>query len=171
MEKADKLQLLEKIVREKNDSFLRVAVRIVYHDEDARDAVQDAMLRALENLDLFKTGGERELSWWIYKIVCNCAINVKEKNKRQRGYFDPLDFVSYMVRADVKIPFDNEFTDKTIDCIDKLIPIFREALIKVDLEGLSYLEAAREIGCIKGTLMSRLFRARKQMQKNLKRFK
>ena len=169
MDKQDKLDLLEKIVREKNDSFLRVAIRVVYYQEDAKDAVQDGLVRAIENIDKFRDGSRREMLSWLYLIVFRCALNVRRKNKKDREFCEPLDFVSYMVRADSRPPFNDEFSDKTLDCIDRLSQDFRDVIILVDIMGMKYCEAAAELKCNRQTIGTRLFRARKQMQKNLKR--
>ncbi|MBE7448841.1 MAG: sigma-70 family RNA polymerase sigma factor [Kofleriaceae bacterium] len=156
-----------------------LAFGIVRHADDALDVVQDAFIKAHRHLDKFE--GQASFYTWLYRIVMNLAIDHLRKHRRQRVVDFPdagetLD--EGALGEDSLIPriiggnpgralLDREIRDRIAQALDELSDNHRAVLVMRELEGLSYEEMAQAMGCSKGTIMSRLFHARRNMQKRL----
>jgi RNA polymerase sigma-70 factor, ECF subfamily len=153
-----------------------LAFGVVRNQDDALDVVQDAFIKAHRHLDKFE--GQASFYTWLYRIVMNLAIDHLRKHKRQR----PVDFtdaaLDESVSEDALLPkiiggnpgralMDKEIRSRISDALGGLSDNHRAVLVMRELEGLSYEEMAAAMGCSKGTIMSRLFHARKNMQKRL----
>jgi RNA polymerase sigma-70 factor (ECF subfamily) len=153
----------------------------VVHDRDAAlDVVQDAFLRAYRALDGFE--GTASVYTWLYRIVMNVAIDHLRKRGRQKAvdYDDavahleeesPADtaaLVPQLVRGNpAKELARREIREKIDGALATLSPNHRAVLVMREVDGLSYEEMAKVMKCSKGTIMSRLFHARKNMQRLL----
>jgi RNA polymerase sigma-70 factor (ECF subfamily) len=153
----------------------------VVHDRDAAlDVVQDAFLRAHRHLDGFE--GNASVYTWLYRIVMNASIDHLRKRGRQKtvDYDDAVAHLEEESAADVaamvpqlvrgnpaKELARREIREKIDEALGKLSPNHRAVLVMREVDGLSYEEMAKVMKCSKGTIMSRLFHARKNMQKLL----
>jgi RNA polymerase sigma-70 factor, ECF subfamily len=153
----------------------------VVHDKDAAlDVVQDAFLRAHRALDGFE--GTASVYTWLYRIVMNVAIDYTRKRARQPTVdyddavahleedspADTMALVPQLARGDpAKELARREIREKIDEALGKLSPNHRAVLVMREVDGLSYEEMAKVMKCSKGTIMSRLFHARKNMQKLL----
>ena len=153
-----------------------LAFGVVRNQDDALDVVQDAFIKAHRYLDKFE--GQASFYTWLYRIVMNLAIDHLRKHKRQQ----PVDFtdqaVENAVSEDALLPkiiggnpgralMDREIRERISTALDSLSENHRAVLVMRELDGLSYEEMAAVMQCSKGTIMSRLFHARKNMQKLL----
>ena len=153
-----------------------LAFGVVRNQDDALDVVQDAFIKAHRHLDKFE--GQASFYTWLYRIVMNLAIDHLRKHRRQR----PVDFtdaaLDEAVSEDALLPkiiggnpgralLDKEIRNRIADALGGLSENHRAVLVMRELEGLSYEEMAQAMGCSKGTIMSRLFHARKNMQRQL----
>jgi len=156
-----------------------LAFGVVRNPDDALDVVQDAFIKAHRHLDKFE--GQASFYTWLYRIVMNLAIDHLRKHRRQR----PVDFSDATVEGDqgsvsddTLLPrilggnpgralLDKEIRERIAQALDELSDNHRAVLVMRELEGLSYEEMAQAMGCSKGTIMSRLFHARRNMQKRL----
>lgn len=153
-----------------------LAFGVVRNQDDALDVVQDAFIKAHRHLDKFE--GQASFYTWLYRIVMNLAIDHLRKHKRQQ----PVDFtdaaVEGSVSEDALLPkiiggnpgralMDREIRERIAEALDTLSDNHRAVLVMRELEGLSYEEMAEVMQCSKGTIMSRLFHARKNMQRQL----
>jgi len=155
-----------------------LALGVVRNPDDALDVVQDAFIKAHRHLDKFE--GQASFYTWLYRIVMNLAIDHLRKHKRTRA----VDWTEQdlkegdAVGEDSLLPrilganpgralLDREIRDRIAAALDELSDNHRAVLVMRELEGLSYEEMAQVMGCSKGTIMSRLFHARKNMQKRL----
>ena len=137
--------------------------------------VQDAFIKAHKHLDRFE--GNSSFFTWLYRIVMNLAIDHLRKHRRIRPV--ELDDKSLEDAGDeTLLPTilggnpgralqDGEIRRRIDEALGELSDNHRAVLIMRELEGLSYEEMAQAMGCSKGTIMSRLFHARKNMQKRL----
>jgi len=153
----------------------------VVHDRDAAlDVVQDAFLRAHRALDGFE--GSASVYTWLYRIVMNVAIDHLRKRGRQKAVDyddavahleddapgDAAALVPQLVRGNpAREMARREIREKIDEALGQLSPNHRAVLIMREVDGLSYEEMAKVMKCSKGTIMSRLFHARKNMQKLL----
>jgi RNA polymerase sigma-70 factor (ECF subfamily) len=152
-----------------------LAVGVVRNPDDALDLVQDAFLKAHKHLDRFE--GNASFYTWLYRIVMNLAIDLLRKQRRQRPV--ELDETSTKdVLDDSLLPkilggnpgralMDKQIRARIDAALDELSDNHRAVLVMRELEGLSYEDMAKAMGCSKGTIMSRLFHARKNMQRQL----
>ncbi len=152
-----------------------LAMGVVRNEDEALDVVQEAFLRAYRSLDRFE--GSAAFYTWIYRIVMNVAIDaLRRQNRAPKVEYDdavsreddalgslsqPLGFNpgKDLVRKEIRAKID--------DALALLSPNHRAVLIMREVDGMSYEEMASAMECSKGTIMSRLFHARKYMQKML----
>ncbi|HEX4453744.1 MAG TPA: sigma-70 family RNA polymerase sigma factor [Kofleriaceae bacterium] len=148
-----------------------LALGVVRQADDALDVVQDAFIKAHKHLDKFE--GTSSFYTWLYRIVMNLAIDHLRKHKRVTELRDGDE-----LSDDVLLPqllggnpgralMDKEIRERIDHALAELSDNHRSVLVMRELEGLSYEEMAKVMGCSKGTIMSRLFHARKNMQRML----
>jgi len=151
-----------------------LAFGVLRHADDALDVVQDAFIKAHKYLDKFE--GNSSFYTWLYRIVMNLAIDHLRKHRRVRPV--ELDEQHLDESDEALLPkilggnpgralMDKEIRARIDQALGELSDNHRAVLIMRELEGMSYEEMAQAMGCSKGTIMSRLFHARKNMQKQL----
>lgn len=153
-----------------------LALGVLRHPDDALDVVQDAFIKAHKYLDKFE--GNSSFYTWLYRIVMNVAIDHLRKHRRVK----PVEFDESHLQddrvGDGLLPrilggnpgralLDKEIRKRIDAALDELSDNHRAVLVMRELEGLSYEDMAQTMGCSKGTIMSRLFHARRNMQKRL----
>ena len=152
-----------------------VISRVVSNPDDARDITQRSWVKAWQKLDTFK--GDSSFYTWLCRIATFTALDHLRSRKR-RGeveYLDELDAASEGGQVAAR-PGDRpdramqktEVREKFEAALHQLSDKHRAALILREVEGLSYEEIAETMGCRIGTVMSRIFNARKQIQQYLK---
>jgi RNA polymerase sigma-70 factor (ECF subfamily) len=152
-----------------------LALGVVRHQDDALDVVQDAFIKAHKYLDKFE--GNSSFYTWLYRIVMNLAIDHLRKHRRIK----PVELDENRLETDGDDPLlprilggnpgrallDKQIRDRIDRALDGLSENHRAVLVMRELEGLSYEDMAQAMSCSKGTIMSRLFHARRNMQKQL----
>lgn len=159
------------------DSLYGGALRMTRNPADAEDLVQETMMRAYRSFDRFEAG--TNLKAWLYRIMTNAYINTYRKKQREPKKVsseDVEDFDLYQELKDHDPQWDatpenlvlNALVDTDIiEAIDELPEQFRLAVVLSDIEGFSYAEMAEIMDVPLGTVMSRLHRGRKALQKRL----
>ena len=152
-----------------------LALGVVRDSEDALDVVQEAFIKAHKHLDRFE--GTSGFYTWLYRIVMNLAIDHLRKHRRGRaapldeqrlGDGDELGLLPSLLGGNPgRALMDKEIRARIDAALGELSDNHRAVLIMRELDGLSYEEMAQVMGCSKGTIMSRLFHARKNMQRQL----
>jgi RNA polymerase sigma-70 factor (ECF subfamily) len=149
----------------------RVAYRHLGHEEDARDAVQDGMLKAITHLDDFD--GRSEFRTWLVVIVSNAALDVGRRRGRRsaRPMNDGENLgIEAVTRDDPAHGLYREDLRRILQrALLQLSPPIRSAFILFAEAGLSYKEIAGVLKIPQGTVMSRINAARKKLQKILSR--
>ena len=146
------------------DAAYNLARFLMRNDQDAEDVVQEASLRAFRFFGTFR--GENSRPWFL-KIVRNTAFTVLKKNQPadMNVVFDEELHGGQTPAMDPSLALDRAQDRKTVRAaIEQLPPEFREAITLRELEGASYKEIADVAGVPIGTVMSRLARARHQLQ-------
>lgn len=126
----------------------------------ADDLLQEAVLRALCAKHQFQPG--TNFNAWIHRILHNQFISFL---RQQRRPMTTLDDVSESCLSQPAAQEDKILTREVIQALSKLPEGQREALILISSSGMSYDEAASILGCSVGTVKSRVWRARRQMEK------
>jgi RNA polymerase sigma-70 factor (ECF subfamily) len=139
-----------------------VALGIVRNRDDALDICQEAFLRAYRALPSFD--GESQFFTWLYSILHNLAI---DHLRGRRFHLVSLDDVEPTDRSIDGDPERNLARQKLRASLDEglqaLSRVQRAVLMLREVHGLSYKEIAESVGCSIGTVMSRLFHARKKL--------
>ncbi len=158
------------------DSLYAAALRLTRHEGDAEDLVQDTFMRAYRFFGRFEKG--THFKAWIFKILTNTFINKYRRQVKERSLEDESErsavaaqFFSHQATDAAANPETHVFNRLTsvvvLQEIDKLPIDFRMVVILADLQEFSYREIAEMLEVPVGTVMSRLFRGRKLLQKAL----
>jgi RNA polymerase sigma-70 factor (ECF subfamily) len=135
------------------------AIAIIRNRDDAQDAVQDAFLNAHRALHTFDQ--DRAFYVWFYAILRNCCYKLLSRRRS--------DAVDHAARLDLlespTLPVDDRLDIER--ALAALPPADREVLMLRHFDGLSYAELAASLGIPVGTVMSRLFNARKRLRDGL----
>lgn len=146
------------------DAAYNLARFLMRNDQDAEDIVQEAALRAFRFFDTFR--GENSRAWFL-SIVRNTAFTALKRNRinEETVVFDEELHGGQVPPLDAGIELDRAQDRQTVrTAIEQLPTEFREAITLRELEGMSYKEIADIAGVPIGTIMSRLARARRQLQ-------
>lgn len=150
--------------------LLRVAATLTGPSE-AEDLVQETLLRAWRSVDRFDGKHPRA---WLLTILRNTNINM-HRRRRPDGFDEIPEFPGTRPAFDARPPttpeeqvVDGILPDALEAAIDALGPMFRTVLLLVDVDQLTYAEAAHTLGVPVGTVMSRLSRARAKIRTHLR---
>jgi RNA polymerase sigma-70 factor, ECF subfamily len=150
------------------DAAYNLARWLLRNEEDARDVVQEAYLRAFRSFGGFHGSNGRP---WLLTIVRNTAYSLIKKNQ-SANVTTTLDEEEYLVDRESVSPATqlehNEESKLVREAINRLPDEFREILVLRHLEGLSYKEIADVAQLAPGTVMSRLARARAKLKEFLR---
>ena len=154
------------------------AVRMTRNSSDAEDLVQETYLKAYRSYATFQEGSN--LKAWLYRILTNTFINTyrsKQRRPEETQLDDIEDLFLYrriggleaaMASRSAEDTLMDMFTDSEVtDALDALPESFRIPVLLADVEEFSYKEIAEMLDIPIGTVMSRLHRGRKAMQRQL----
>lgn len=147
--------------------LLRVAMSMTDQRADAEDLVQDTLLRAWRSIDTFDGRHPRA---WLLTILRNTQVN-RHRRRRPQLLDDP-DLTADRGLGDAQDSAEDVVVGRTFDVVvdaalAALPTTFRQVVLLVDVDGLTYAEAAEVLGVPEGTVMSRLHRARKRIRDRL----
>jgi len=152
---------------------------VVKNQDDALDAVQEAFVKVHKNIDRFQ--GTSSFYTWLYRIVMNVSIDHVRKKSRRKS----LDFDERALHEESEVAGDGAMVPRVTDAnpgkaalrrelgsaiqvaLDGLPEHHRAVIVLREIEGMSYEQMAESLDVPKGTVMSRLFHARKKMQEAL----
>jgi len=157
-------------------SLYGAALRLTRNPADAEDLVQETYLRAFRGFAGFQEG--TNLKAWLYRILTNSYINVYRKKQREPQTVEGPDDVDEWYLFDrlgarrVEGSAEDEVLDRIPDAdvkaaLESLPENFRMPVLLADVEGFSYKEIAEIMDTPIGTVMSRLHRGRKALEKAL----
>jgi RNA polymerase sigma-70 factor, ECF subfamily len=168
----------ERVAMEFLPSLYSAAMRMTHNASDAEDLVQEAYLKAYRGFRGFEEG--TNLKAWLFRILTNTYIN-QYRSKQRRPDQQELDEVEDLYlyrrlggleqvaagRTAEDVALEN-FTDTDVKkAVDELPEAFRLPVLMADVEGFHYKEIAEILDIPIGTVMSRLHRGRKALQKAL----
>lgn len=158
------------------DALFAAALRLTRNDSEAQDLVQDALVRAYRFQHHFEPG--TNLKAWLLRILTNTFINHYRRSARERRVLDQEEGApigdGVMSRAAMRSLTDSTavaqeglLRKEIVAAIDNLPEDYRVMVVLADIEELAYKEIADMLSVPIGTVMSRLHRARKLLQKSL----
>ena len=175
---AGETEAFDELVTRYRTRIFAMIYNMVHNEQDAWDLAQDSFVKAWKSIKRFR--GRSSFYTWIYRIVMNVTIDwLRKKQVKGAGVefddaiqlrevhpasktlpkADPLPY-ERMERTEVRARIDNAIT--------QLSPEHRAVILMKETEGMQYHEIAEALGCSIGTVMSRLFYARKKLQNLLK---
>jgi RNA polymerase sigma-70 factor (ECF subfamily) len=158
------------------DALFGAALRLTRNESEAQDLVQDALVRAYRFQHHFEPG--TNLKAWLLRILTNTFINHYRRSARERKVLDHEEGApigdGVMSRAAMRSLTDSTavaqeglLREEILAAIDSLPEDYRIMVVLADVEELAYKEIADTLSVPIGTVMSRLHRARKLLQKSL----
>lgn len=163
------------IMRAHHERTFRLAYAIVHNEADARDIAQEVWLTVWKQLGTFR--GDARFTTWLHPIVTRKSLDHLRKRRRwfdrflpfNTGDDDAVEAPEPATTDDARSLHEgNETVERVRAAIAALPPKHRAVLALRELEGLSYEEIAAATGVPTGTVMSRLFHARKLLTEKLK---
>jgi RNA polymerase sigma-70 factor, ECF subfamily len=169
------LEAFNQLILRYQNLLFGIALRLLNDEDVASDAVQEALISAFRRFHTFRGDSLRS---WLARVVVNACYDEMRRKRRQHtmpleqynAEGDEIETSYWLVdaQADPELQFETSELEGAIQrALNKLPSIYRLILLLVDIEGLTYEEAAMAAGVPVGTVKSRLARARLQMQKSL----
>lgn len=168
---------LAKLMGRHYTKALRVALGLAKNQNDAEDIVQDAFVRVVTQIKKFE--GQSAFYTWLYRIVVNLSLDFLRRRRRETCEEELADASESSHKPPPLWPTCDD-ADPDVSCersemrnlisraYNRLPDIHQAVLLLRDVEGMSYEEMAAVLNVRKGTVMSRLFHARKAMQESLR---
>jgi len=161
------------------DMLYRIALRIVHDECVAEDALQEAMVHAFRHIKSFRGGNFKS---WLARVTVNASYDELRRGKRHNGIplelftsegeeVESPDWMRDPATGPEERAEQSELRSALHQCIKSLMPDYRLMVILVDMEGMSYEEAALVAHVPVGTVKSRLARARMQIRKSLQSYR
>jgi RNA polymerase sigma-70 factor (ECF subfamily) len=171
-------QAFDQLVSRYRTRVFGMIYNMVRNEQDAWDLAQDSFVKAWKSIGRFR--GQSSFYTWIYRIVMNVTIDwLRKKQVKGTGTefddtvqlkeIDPASRTSPRAEA---LPHERmergEIRARIDDAIAQLSPEHRAVILMKETEDMQYHEIAEALGCSIGTVMSRLFYARKKLQSSLR---
>src|ERR1700730_12172479 len=175
---AGETEAFDELVTRYRTRIFGMVYNMVHNEQDAWDLAQDSFVKAWKSIGRFR--GKSSFYTWIYRIVMNVTIDWLRKRQIKAGgpEFDDtiqlkeIDPASKTVPKADPLPHQRMEHHEIRDLIDKAIaqlsPGHGAAILMKEIEEMQYHEIAETLGCSIGTVMSRLFYARKKLQNPLR---
>ena len=146
--------------------LLSTATQLLGNRERAEDIVQDVYLLAWKHFERFEPGTKCRA--WLFTILYNAVRNYRRKWQNVNALTQPGEFLERQAAQPLEIA--QELTDpEVLHAVASIPPMFRRAILLVDVNDFSYREAARILEVPIGTVMSRLSRGRALLRERLAR--
>ena len=171
-------EAFDELVTRNRTRVFGMIYNMVHSEQDAWDLAQDSFLKAWKSIKRFR--GQSSFYTWIYRIVMNVTIDwLRKKHVKGAGAeFDDATLLKEVDPASKTVPKAEALPYETMErgeiraridqAIAQLSPEQRAVILMKEVEGMQYHEIAEALGCSIGTVMSRLFYARKKLQNLLR---
>jgi RNA polymerase sigma-70 factor (ECF subfamily) len=175
---AGETEAFDELVTRYRTRIFGMIYNMVHNEQDAWDLAQDSFVKAWKSIKRFR--GRSSFYTWIYRIVMNVTIDwLRKKQVKGAGVeFDDaiqlreVNPASKTLPKAEPLPYERmeqtEVRARIDNAIAQLSPEHRAVILMKETEGMQYHEIAEALGCSIGTVMSRLFYARKKLQNLLR---
>lgn len=180
----DDAQLVEGLQNGSEEAFLTLldqyqsrifnaVYRVLGDAVECEDVVQEVFLKVVKSIHTFNR--KSSLYTWLYRIAFNTAVDARKKfSPRKMISLHDENGASQEIRAKVKTPDHDpqrrEMAELLRDAMEQLTDAHRTILMLREFEGLSYTQIAEVLGCSKGTVESRLYRARNRLREKMEKY-
>ena len=167
------LQAFDEVYERFGEMIYNLALRLAVNREEAADLTQEIFLRIYRHLGSF--GGRSTLKTWVFRIAINhCRDRLSRHYPATQSIDDGAEEGSGVTIADPgrgpeELAVAADEGRRVMEGLSRVAPVFREAVVLRDLEGLSYEEIAEVLGVRVGTVRSRIARGREQLRVLLER--
>lgn len=160
----------QELVAKYHQKVFMVVLGILNHREDALEIAQETFFRAYKKINEFKGGST--FYTWIYRIAVNLSIDFQRRKRRnpielRETSAEVIEGEGEMGSDPYRDLQDRELGKRLMEAINDLTPDHKAVIVLRAIEGLSYKDISRILGCSQGTVMSRLHYARKKLQEKL----
>lgn len=159
---------VDELVRLTYADTYTLAYRLTGHEDDARDVVQEAYLRAYRGLRRFR--GDSQFTTWLYRITANCSANLLAKRARTRTetLAEDAPIVDACPDRDPEVHFAGEADRARVAGALALLPVkLRQVIVLRDIYDLPHGSIAAELGISEAAAKVRLHRARRRLREVL----
>lgn len=168
------VESFEKLIERYQKTAYNVALRMMHHEEDAKDATQEALIKAFRSIQSFR--GDSGFSTWLYRILVNTCkdelrkrrgntVSLEQGRQTESGY-EAIDLADVTFAPEEVLK--NQDTRQTINTAIQALPEQnRTAVILRDVQGYSYEDIGILLGCPVGTVKSRINRGRQLLKESL----
>jgi RNA polymerase sigma-70 factor (ECF subfamily) len=168
----------EQLVKRYDRKLLRIAQSVTHNREDSQDAVQEAFLKAYQNLAAFRE--DSQFSTWLIRITVNQSLMKLRKQRATRessldedfqaeGNILPIEVTDWAPNPE-QLYWASELRDILIKCLEELSPILRTVFVLRDIEGLTTDQTVEVLNVSQTAVKARLWRARLQLREGLTQY-
>lgn len=168
------VESFEKLIERYQKTAYNVALRMMHHEEDAKDATQEALIKAFRSIQSFR--GDSGFSTWLYRILVNtCKDELRkrrgnivslEQGRHTESGFEAIELADETFAPEVVL--EQAATRQTINQAIRSLPEQnRTVIILRDVQGYSYEDIGTLLGCPVGTVKSRINRGRLLLKESL----
>jgi RNA polymerase sigma-70 factor (ECF subfamily) len=168
----------EQLVKRYDRKLLRIAQSVTHNTEDSQDAVQEAFLKAFQNLGQFRE--ESQFSTWLIRITLNQSLMKLRKQRAVRevsidedfqadGDMLPMEVIDWAPNPE-QLYWASELRDILIESLEDLSPTLQTVFVLRDIEGLSTDQTAEVLNLSHAAVKARLWRVRLQLRERLNKY-
>jgi RNA polymerase sigma-70 factor, ECF subfamily len=168
----------EQLVKKYDRKLFRIAHSVTHNTEDSQDAVQEAFLKAYQNLGDFR--GDSQFSTWLIRITLNQSLMKLRKQRTVKEVSLDEDFqddggmlpieVSDWAPNPEHLYWASELRRILVETLEELRPILRTVFVLRDIEGLSINQTAEVLNISQAAVKARLWRVRLQLREKLNKY-
>jgi RNA polymerase sigma-70 factor, ECF subfamily len=168
----------EQLVKRYDHKLLRIAQSVTHNREDSQDAVQEAFLKAYQNLPAFRE--DSKFSTWLIRITVNQSLMKLRKQRTTKeeslnedfqaeGDIRPIEVTDWAPNPE-QLYWASELRAILIKCLEALSPILRTVFVLRDIEGLTIDQTVEVLNVSETAVKARLWRARLQLREGLTKY-
>src|SRR5580693_10271078 len=168
----------EQLVGRYDRKLLRIALSVTHNREDSQDVVQEAFLKAYQNLSAFRE--DSKFSTWLIRITVNQSLMKLRKQRTTKeeslnedfqaeGDIGPIEVTDWAPNPE-QLYWASELRTILINCLEELSPILRTVFVLRDIEGLTIDQTVEVLNVSETAVKARLWRARLQLREGLTKY-